>query len=713
MDTSKLTTQKKRVKRRKRSQKTLQTQPTAEDLEQSWEIVSQELRTSGFQLSQSLTEGAVPFDAISETPVDEQRMEALVKIQDCIMSRAGPEALSLLRAARAVWPDGDTFGSIEVEPEEELELLKQILFTKLPKVVPLDSAVEEEDGAELEEEEELESVAVSETEFNFLDFIKRFASPNVVRPYIILLRSYSQNSVHTNHCITRMLHRLAVDLKMEALLYQLSVFSLFNKILGDPAAAAYKELVTFTKYVLNRFFVFAAKNNKAFVELLFWKNVGAVREMTDGYNKDSEVQKKSKWTPEEEEQLQRLYEEYKDSGVPDIVETMLPLLSSSRTRREVVTHMVSMGLVDSVKDLKKGRQLKMGMSFTFQHENDPKHTAKTTTKWLKDKKTEEEFFDLTGESQEKELDIEEEEEDESDQDEDEQNYEEHVGNSAKEKRKSMSRNTALEKIHSLRNMVQTLQQQGLSGPVLWLQISLNRTADDREEDEERRVGYPMSPALMEPANHSMEMKHQVAISSSSKRYKGVSHPVALVPLTEENEDAMENRTFQKLLRSVGIRAPTDGQESFWRISSSLSVYQLRTFAASLDLVEESAAKGDSEGNEQNSLSVEMEDDDNQEMRAQALRALLLSRQRKCTPSNLKEDSPSCEGSSDTVEQSDRIEEKTSKKRRRVLDDDDDDQRDISDVDPLSRNNIGSDQESPAAPAKRRYKRVFSDEEEDN
>lgn len=40
---------------------------------------------------------------------------------------------------------------------------------------------------------------------------------------------------------------------------------------------------------------------------------------------------------------------------------------------------------------------------------------------------------------------------------------------------------------------------------------------------------------------------------------GVSHPVALVPLTEENEDAMENKAFQKLLRAVGIRAPTDGQ----------------------------------------------------------------------------------------------------------------------------------------------------------
>ncbi len=72
--------------------------------------------------------------------------------------------------------------------------------------------------------------------------------------------------------------------------------------------------------------------------------------------------------------------------------------------------------------------------------------------------TEEEFFNLTEESQEKELDIE--EEDKSDQDEDEQDYEEHVGNSAKKRQKSTSRDNALEKIHSLRNMVQTLQQQG-------------------------------------------------------------------------------------------------------------------------------------------------------------------------------------------------------------------------------------------------------------
>uniref|UniRef100_A0A8C1L9W6 Timeless circadian clock n=1 Tax=Cyprinus carpio TaxID=7962 RepID=A0A8C1L9W6_CYPCA len=508
-------------------------------------------------LSESLTQSAVPFDATSETPVDEQRTEALGRIQDCIMSCAGPEALSLLRAARAVWPEGDTFGSVEVEPEEELELLKQILFTKLP----------------------------SKLTVHILLYLILFANPSVVRPYIILLRSYSQNSVHTNHCITRMLHRLAVDLKMEALLYQLSIFSMFNKILEDPAVAVYQELVTFAKYVLNRFFVFATKNNKAFVELLFWKNVGAVREMTEGYNKDG-AQKL--WTPEEEEQLQRLYEEYKDSG--DIVETILPLLSISHTRREVVSHMVSMGLVDSVKDLKKERKGTRIVLWTEEQEDELQVLF-------------EEFRDSD--------DV--------------------LGNILKRITAKRSRARIVDKILSMglvsdrRDLYKKRKPSApgrssgmvrLSGPVLWLQNSLNRTADDREED-------------------------------------GVSHPVALVPLTEENEDAMENKAFQKLLRAVGIRAPTDGQESFWRISSSLSVHQLRSVAASLDMVEETAAEGDSEGNQENSLTVEMEDNDNQEMRAQALRALLLSRQRKCASSKSKE-------------------EKISKKRRRVLDDDDDD-----------------------------------------
>lgn len=68
----------------------------------------------------------------------------------------------------------------------------------------------------------------------------RFANPAVVRPYLLLLKSYSKNTPHTNHCVARMLHRVAVDLKMDGLIFQLSVFYIFNKILSDPAAAAYQ-----------------------------------------------------------------------------------------------------------------------------------------------------------------------------------------------------------------------------------------------------------------------------------------------------------------------------------------------------------------------------------------------------------------------------------------------------------------------------------------
>ncbi|NXR93310.1 TIM protein, partial [Hypocryptadius cinnamomeus] len=62
---------------------------------------------------------------------------------------------------------------------------------------------------------------------------------------------------------------------------------------------------------------------------------------------------------------------------------------------------------------------------------------------------------------------------------------------------------------------------------------------------------------------------------------GVSHPVPLVPLTEENEDAMEDRRFQTLLRQLGLRPPASEQESFWRIPAALTPQQLRRAAASI------------------------------------------------------------------------------------------------------------------------------------
>lgn len=44
----------------------------------------------------------MPFDATSETPLEDQRTEAMVRVQDALLARMGPEALGLLRAARSV-----------------------------------------------------------------------------------------------------------------------------------------------------------------------------------------------------------------------------------------------------------------------------------------------------------------------------------------------------------------------------------------------------------------------------------------------------------------------------------------------------------------------------------------------------------------------------------------------------------------------------------
>ncbi|KAM4740614.1 protein timeless homolog [Anableps anableps] len=728
-----LIVQRKKVRRKKSQGKKKQSaqESSPEVLEETWKIVEEELRATEFQLSASLTESIVPFDAASETPLEEQRTEAMIRVQDALLARLGPEALALLRAAREVWPDGDVFGSSDVEPEEELDLLKQISQANLPRPSPETMAEEDDDGAELEEEE-LESVQLSEKEFDFLDFIKRFANPSIVRPYLLLLKSYSKNTPHTNHCVARMLHRLAVDLKMDALLFQLSVFHLFNKILNDPAAAAYKELVTFAKYVLNRFFAVAAQNNKAYVELLFWKNVGAVREMTEGYTKDGEGKKPS-WTEEEEEELRRLYMEHLDSEVPDIVETVIQLLgNSNRTRRQVVTQLVHMGLVDNAKELKKQKkgtqivlwteeqELELEMLFEEYKDSDDvlgnimkKLTAKRSRARIVDKllsmglvserrelhkkrsrgahgkssgngMTEEDFLaELTQGLPDDSAD-----QDDEDERDDESEDSEEDGNEREipqpVRKRSQNFNLTAERRADIRSMVKALQQEGLSGPLLWLQNSLNQTANDRHDDT-------------------------------------LSQPVPLVPFSEANEDAMDNKNFLKLLCKLGVRPPENEQETFWRIPEHISSSQLWSAAAALtpeeDKPEEQHGPRDSPEEPHEQAEEEEDEEVSSEQRAQALRALLLARNRKncsAVDTGLVADIAPADDTDSLIERS---QEKMSTKRsrNRVLDDDEEEKENDStngmDVD--TNKDADSDREDFSAPVKRRRKMAVIDDEEDD
>ncbi|XP_077430507.1 protein timeless homolog isoform X2 [Vanacampus margaritifer] len=732
---SSLVVQKKRVKRKqsKRDPKTPAVERTPEALADILKIVEEQLKGVSFQLSESLTERIVPFDATSETPLEEQRTEAMVRVQDALQSQLGPEALALLRAAREVWPEGDVFGSTDVEPEEELELLKQILHAELPRsAAPPETQMEEEgeDDADLVEDEELEAVQVSETEFKFLDFIKKFANPNIVRPYLLLLKSYSKNTPHTNHCIARMLHRVAFDLKMDALLYQLSVFHLFNKILSDPAASAYQELVAFAKYVLNRFFSLAATNNKAYVELLFWKNVGAVREMTEGYSKERD-EKMPAWTEEEEEQLRNLYEEHRHSEVPDIVETLLPLLSNSTlTRRQVVTQLVRMGLVDSAKELKKPKkgtgivlwtedqEEELQMLYEEYKDSDDvlgnilkKLTAKRSRARIVDKlismglvserrelykkrsrtahpkssgaqMSEEDFLSgITQDFPDEPLNGEEDEdESEESEEEDDQEMEERQNGGS---RRSQSLLSNGERRADVGAMVTMLHKEGMTEALGWLQRCLDRAAKGREED-------------------------------------GFSQATPLVPLTEACEDAMEDKTFHKLLRKLGMRTPANEQETFWRIPEKISPSQLRSAAASLSenqdeskseevLVEDS---GPAEEPREETTEV------SNSQQADALKALLVARKRKKHSS--KDEAPDLDLASteDTDSSFERPNEMTTK-RNRVLDDDDEDDDEEEDnsstnpMDMVANGDADSDEEDISAPVKRRRKMVLIDEDDED
>ncbi|XP_072775771.1 protein timeless homolog isoform X3 [Taeniopygia guttata] len=577
-----LVVQSKRVRRKKKKKPHVAegtVPPSAAELERLWEGLAPQLQAC-LEGEVPLPEDTVPFDAASETPVEEQRAEALLRIQECLRDSRVPQALQLLRSAREVWPEGDVFGSADVGPPEETQLLREILVAALPGHAPAEPEEEPEEEEEEGEEEEAQTLQVSEKEFNFLDYLKRFACAPVVRALVLLLRGYAGNSARTNHCAARLLHRLARDLRMEPLLFQLSLFALFHRLLSDPAAAAHQELVTLAKFILGKFFALAATNKKAFVELLFWKSPAIVCEMTKGYSSLQEgegptLSRVPPWTPQQEQELRELYWKYKEVEGGDIIAAILAHLPPpGRTRRQVVKQLVRMGLASSAKDFPRERKGTSIVLWTQEQEEELTrlfeefqgsddvlgNILKHLTARRSRARVVEKLLGLGLVAERKELykkrrrksqgpaagqadtgvpavpapassgeDEDSEEEEEEDEDEAEEGHmEEHW----------------VPQEGAGQDLAQHLHREGLAGPLRWLQNSLRRAAGDRQED-------------------------------------GVSHPVPLVPLTEENEDAMEDRRFRALLRQLGLRPPASEQESFWRIPAALTPQQLRRAAASI------------------------------------------------------------------------------------------------------------------------------------
>ncbi|GFN94793.1 protein timeless homolog [Plakobranchus ocellatus] len=125
---------KKRGKRKQKSQAAAAVdEPTQEELETIWsEDISSHV-SACLQGAETIAEEVSPFDAASDMDMDQQRVEAMLRIQSSLRDGRSGEAIALFRAAREVWPEGEEFGSQDMAEEEEFTALREIFMASLPR----------------------------------------------------------------------------------------------------------------------------------------------------------------------------------------------------------------------------------------------------------------------------------------------------------------------------------------------------------------------------------------------------------------------------------------------------------------------------------------------------------------------------------------------------------------------------------------------------
>ncbi|GIY76214.1 protein timeless homolog [Caerostris darwini] len=345
---------KRKIKRRKKKA-VVSDELDKESPEELWISIASDL-SAAVQGRRIIPSDTTPFDGASELTFEEQKVDAVYKIREALTSKETEQAVGLLRSARELWPEGDSFGAADIDSEDEFDVLREIYLSNLENPHPQNTASVENSE---ETDEEIESMpAVVEQKLEISDMYKKYASPKVVIPCCSLLANYQSNSSRTNACLIKLLHKIAWDCKMHALFFQSTVFVTFQKIFEDPDASTnpiIKEFYKFAKFILRKFFEVAEKNKKVFVELLFWKGRKEAYELEEGYGHPQPSTARGAWTEEEEEELKYLYEENKDIHIEgqDVADIILANINHKlRTKHQIILALKRLGLIQSAKDLK-------------------------------------------------------------------------------------------------------------------------------------------------------------------------------------------------------------------------------------------------------------------------------------------------------------------------------------------------------------------------
>ncbi|RLU24932.1 hypothetical protein DMN91_003023 [Ooceraea biroi] len=567
-------------------QENVTTPPT---LEERWDNISPEL--SAVMQIVNIPE-MIPFDATLDTPIDDQKVDAMKRIQKLMRQRNLEQAVGLLRSAREIWPENDCFGRANIPPEEEFLVLREVFFADLGVVedelpnqqaLNTDGDVENSKSHEADEEEdeddeeEEQGTVFQETDFKLDEFLQRFANVKVIKAAALLLQQFENNTAEVNHYVVKMLHRIAWDCKMPGMIFQASIFRTFQKILEskDPV---HKELEKFAVFIIRRFTEVAQKNRKSYMELLFWKTSRDAIEIVDGYNAETGNKKVSRavWTEVEEDELRTLFMEHQTNKYPqDLIDWLLEhIINENRTRRSIIKKLKEMCLIVNSKGVRAEVQKRLPKEWSeeeiaqltelwtqLKDDDDPVDLIFTGLRIKRPKpKIKEKLLELglardrkelrkkrAGKSNQGKSSWETQAASNSDGNESSATDD----GDGEETRKSSKRggaprrNESTKKKQRNRRKLPTIvytdaQLSGLLKDVIdremrealeWIKESLQDVLDDR--DEESSEGIP------------------------------------LVPLTDYSSAAMDSPSFQKLLRAMGFVPPADAQESYWRIPANM------------------------------------------------------------------------------------------------------------------------------------------------
>ncbi|XP_050343206.1 protein timeless homolog [Nymphalis io] len=533
-----------------------------------------------------------PFDAAADTPIDQQKEDCMKKIQKLMRDHKYEGAVGTLRAAREVWPEEGIFGDTGITEDEELDMLETIYNTDLG--VEADTTINEEEVEENsayedddeEGEEEERTTSVVETDFDFQDFVLRFCQPHVVRACAALW-ARCDVTARAARCALKLLHRIACDCNRPAMMFQASLFLTFQKILNKRSPQL-KEMEKFAIFILRKFTEIASKNGKVFIELLFWKNSKESVEIEHGYDLYRDQRDKpgrGLWTEEQEEELRSLYMENmaRPENDQDVIDWILDnLIDQTRTRRSVIKKLKDLGLIFKAPTKKSNRERQEKVSKEFNEEED--NLLAELWKQYKDspdpmgliiarmprKRSKRSFVDRL-----LELGL---VQDKSQCRKRRQRNAKSAGDDGDKSNESSS-----ESEHSSSDGDDNVRPQTAAVNVKHKKPLKKRAENKKKSARVELSASEIAKLLIEAVDSGLtealkwlaENLEEVALDQEAEGFDPTSEGTPLVPISSESVEAMDNPLFMKVLKSVGIAPPSDEQETYWRIPSSIHYDTIR------------------------------------------------------------------------------------------------------------------------------------------